>query len=62
MTKNIEERRLGGDSDKLRILRILKQKKKYNVQTLPKAQQIRGMSSACKSYLFRSYHEFKHKS
>ena len=32
------------------------------LRTLPKAQRTRGLSSACQSNLFRSYHKFLHKS
>ena len=33
-----------------------------DIQTLPKAQRTRGLSSAFQSNLFRSYHKIKHKS
>ena len=34
----------------------------FLVQTLPKAQRTRGLSSSCQSNFLRSYHKFKHKS
>ena len=37
-------------------------KLKGYLKTLPKAQRTRGLSSACQSNLFRSYHKFLHKS
>ena len=35
---------------------------RFPSKTLPKVQQIRGLSSAYQSNMFRSYHKFKHKS
>ena len=34
----------------------------FGLQTLPKAQRTRGLSSSCQSNFLRSYHKFKHKS
>ena len=34
----------------------------FLLQTLPKAQRTRGLSSSCQSNFLKSYHKFKHKS